>query len=124
MRNRWLKITAYFFSALILLISGLVVYVVAVSKLEPPHPESSDCLNWRRSQGDSGLLTVQNNWLRKSECGLYEMYVEGKPFERGVAIGKLTRELAHYQEEVFVKQLRQLVPSKLKLTFLKYFVGW
>jgi hypothetical protein len=52
------------------------------------------------------------------------LYVEGEPYERGLAIGKLTQELVQYQEEVFTNQIHQLVPSDLYLGMLKYFVAW
>jgi hypothetical protein len=52
------------------------------------------------------------------------LYVEGDPFERGVANGKLTKELVQHQEVVFNAQLHQLVPSDFYINFLKYFVGW
>jgi isopenicillin-N N-acyltransferase like protein len=124
MRKRLIKITVYFFSSLVVLIIGLFIYIAIVAQVDLPQPENTECLNWQREQLDSGLFVVKNNWLRKSESGLYEMYIEGNPFERGVAVGKLTKELAQYQEEVFVKQIRQLVPSNFKLNFLKIFVGW
>jgi len=52
------------------------------------------------------------------------MYIEGDPFERGVAFGKLAQELLLYQEEAFVEQIRLLVPSERYLKFLKYFLAW
>jgi hypothetical protein len=73
---------------------------------------------------DSGAWRLNNNWFRKSESGLYEVYVEGKPYERGIAIGKLTTELIQYQETVFNNQIHQLVPSDSYLNVLKYLVGW
>jgi isopenicillin-N N-acyltransferase like protein len=124
MRKRLIKISVYFFSSLAVLIIGLFIYIAIVAQVDLPQPENKECLNWQRKQVGLGLFVVNNNWLRKSESGLYEMYIEGKPFERGVAVGKLTKELAQFQEEVFVKQIHQLVPSDFKLNLLKYFVGW
>src|SRR4051812_19046626 len=112
-----LKVVIYFFGGLLTVVIGIFIYVINVAKIDPPHPENVECLSWQRMKIDSGSFTLNANWLRKSESGLYEMYVEGKPFERGVAIGKLTKELAQYQEEVFVKQIRQLVSSEIKLNF-------
>jgi isopenicillin-N N-acyltransferase like protein len=124
MRKRLLKIGIYFFSIIALFIIGLLIYVAIVAQVDLPKPENLESLQWERKQLDSGLFVLKNNWLRKSESGLYEMYIEGNPFERGVAVGKLTKELAQYQEEVFVKQIQQIVPSNLKLNLLKVFVGW
>ena len=52
------------------------------------------------------------------------MYVEGDGFERGVAAGKLTKELAEKQEIAFVRQIKLLVPSNNYLRFLKFFVAY
>jgi hypothetical protein len=52
------------------------------------------------------------------------MYVEGEPFERGVINGKLSKELIQRQEDVFVGQIRKMIPSTFYLHFLKYFIGW
>ncbi|MES2287732.1 MAG: C45 family peptidase [Bacteroidota bacterium] len=68
--------------------------------------------------------TLGNNWLKKSESGLWEMYIEGDGFERGVAIGKLTKELAEKQETAFIKQIKELIPSENYLKYLKYFVAY
>jgi isopenicillin-N N-acyltransferase like protein len=124
MRKGLVKIGIYFFSIIALFIIGLLIYVAIVAHVDLPKPENLESLQWERKQLDSGLFVLKNNWLRKSESGLYEMYIEGNPFERGVAVGKLTKELAQYQEEVFVRQIQQIVPSNLKLNLLKVFIGW
>jgi hypothetical protein len=72
----------------------------------------------------SGLYTLGPNWFRRSETGLYELYVEGDPYERGLSIGKLTKELVRHQEEVFTSQIRRIVPNRFYLSLLKDFVGW
>jgi isopenicillin-N N-acyltransferase like protein len=124
MRKRIVKILGYTIGSLVILVFILWLYLMMVATVTPPKPADTSYLSWIREKLDSTRFLVNNNWLRKSESGLFEMYVEGNPFERGVAIGKLTKELANYQEEVFVNQLYQIVPSKAKINFLKYFVGW
>jgi len=52
------------------------------------------------------------------------MYVEGKPFERGVINGKLSKELVVAQEDFFNEQICKLVPSQSYRNFLKYFIAW
>ena len=124
MLKRIAKILAWTIGLLVLLVLGLMVYVRAVSTIDPPVPESLDALNKEVVEVDTGLFKIDNNWFKKSESGLYELYVEGDPFERGVANGKLTRELVHRQEVVFTEQIHRLVPSNFYLGILKYFVGW
>jgi isopenicillin-N N-acyltransferase like protein len=124
MLRRILKIAAWFFGVLIVLIIALAIYVRAVSITDPPEPPSLTAEQLQVTQPDTGLYKIGRNWFRKSESGLYELYVEGKPFDRGVINGKLTTDLVRYQEEVFTKQIDQLVPSRSYLNVLKYFVGY
>ena len=55
---------------------------------------------------------------------MYELYVEGKPYERGVINGKLTEELVQRQEDHFNDQINKMIPSAFYRHFLKYFIGW
>jgi len=52
------------------------------------------------------------------------MYVQGKPYERGVIIGKLSKKLIYLQEKAFVDELAQMIPSNFYRHFLKYFIYW
>ena len=52
---------------------------------------------------------VGNNFLTKNKHGLWEMYIEGNPLERGLAIGSLTQELLQRQEDVFLSKVNELV---------------
>ncbi len=67
---------------------------------------------------------VGNNFLTKNEHGLWEMYVEGNPLERGLAIGSLTQELLQRQEDVFLSKVNELVPSKTKQSLLRSFLKY
>jgi isopenicillin-N N-acyltransferase like protein len=118
------KITGLTIGIVILLMIVLIIYVRSVSITEAPVPPSLGALDFQVTQPDSGLYKIGKNWFRKSESGLYELYVEGSPFERGVANGKLTKDLVRYQEEVFNKQIHQLVPSENYLNVLKHLVGY
>lgn len=62
-----------------------------------------------------------NNFLRKSESGLWELKVSGNDYERGIAIGKMSEDLLYYQEKVFVDQIKEIVPSENYLRFLGFF---
>ena len=106
------------------LLLSLFIYLTIVSKIEPPEIKDKTALDWRRSEDFAGLYTLGNNWFRKSKSGLYELYVEGRPYERGVINGKLTKELIQLQEDYFNDQIAKIVPSRFYLHFLKYVVGW
>lgn len=103
---------------------ALVLYVRAVSRVHPPDVKNTDLESRHVVRKDSILRVLGPHWLRKSKSGLYELYVEGEPYERGVANGKLTRDLVQYQEAVFNDQINTLVPSGFYRGMLKYFVGW
>jgi len=90
----------------------------------PPQVSDMSALETGRIQTGENSYAVGKSWIRKSESGLWEMYIEGEPFERGVAFGKLTQELLLYQEKAFFEQIRELVPSDGYLKFLKYFLAW
>lgn len=124
MLKRLLKISAWFVGTIVLLIVVLIFYVRSVSVTEPPHITDEDSFHFTVVEADSGLYKIGRNWFRKSESGLFELYVEGDPFERGLINGMLTNELVQYQEEVFNNQIHQLVPSEYYLHVLKYFVGY
>lgn len=118
------KVLLYVAGGFVLLILILVIYVVSVSHIDPPEITDKRALQLQRKQLDTACYTIGNNWFRKSNSGLYEMYVEGAPFERGVIYGKLSEKLVKRQEDIFVDQIRKMIPSQSYLHFLRYFVGW
>jgi hypothetical protein len=122
--KRIFKILVWTLSIVCLLFILLLVYVRAVSQVKEPVADGATLAGVQIASPDSGLYRFNNSWFRKSESGLYELYVEGNPYERGIAIGKLSKDLIQYQEEVFNNQIHQLVPSDAWLNVLKYFVGW
>lgn len=122
--NRFTKILLYLLSGFLVLLLALFTYLVVVSNIKPPKPADTSSLQWQRVEPSPGFYTLKNNWFRKSKSGLYELYVEGDPFERGVVNGKLSKELIIKQENYFNEQINKMVPSKFYLHFLKYFVGW
>jgi isopenicillin-N N-acyltransferase-like protein len=123
MLKKLVRILSWIFGIAIALILLLVVYIRFVSKVDPPSVTSTT-ESMSVIEPDTGLFMLENNWFRKSESGLYELYVEGDPYERGLANGKLTKDLVMYQEQVFTDQIHRLVPNGFYLETLKFFVGW
>ncbi len=124
MLRRIVKFFAWAVGIMVLFVVGLVIYVRIAAAVDEPVPQSMEALNSEVVEADTGLFKLNKNWFKKSESGLYELYVEGDPFERGVVNGKLTRQLVHRQEVVFTQQIHRLVPSDFYLSVLKHFVGW
>lgn len=71
-----------------------------------------------------GVIHCGESWLQLNDYGLWEMYVEGSPFELGVMQGMLSRELVIAQEDAFVDQIKVMIPSESYLNFLRYFLAW
>ncbi len=107
-----------------LLIIGFAIYFVIAIQIDVPKIENDTTLNWKRETIDKEFYKVNHNWLRHSKSGLWELYVEGDGYERGIANGMLTKELHQFQEEAFFRQIQLLVPNLNYLKFLKYFVGY
>lgn len=119
--RKLLKALAYTLGLILLLL--FVGYVYIQYGLAPEIPEVKDksALNLQREKVGENFYRIGNNWLRKTENGLWEEYVEGEPFERGVITGKLEKELLYTQEEAFVEQIHNLVPNNNYLSFLGWF---
>ncbi len=124
LRRKIWKRALYFFGVLFILILIGIIYLFSVAIVYPPKSVDKAVLSEQRSEGNPGFYTLNNNWFRKSNSGLYEMYVEGQPFEMGVMNGKLSKELVMRQEDHFNEQINKMIPSKFYLHFLKYFIGW
>jgi len=101
-----------------------IAYIASRMYISEPNYNVSEYISKDRVVVDSTFFTLDNNWLRKNNKGLWEMYVEGNPLEIGVYEGKMSKELIYNQEESFSNQIKQMIPSEGYLQFLKYFIGW
>ncbi|WP_179354156.1 C45 family autoproteolytic acyltransferase/hydolase [Winogradskyella vidalii] len=77
-----------------------------------------------RVQTSDSTFKLGNNHLSKNKQGLWELYVEGNPYQRGLITGSLTEELFQKQEGIFVSKIDEFVPSKLKQALLRRFLAW
>ena len=107
--------------AIILVCLGLFIWSIYIS---PPKIKDLSALDIPRKEISSDQYTLGNNWLKKNKYGVWELYVEGTDFERGVAMGHLSKELLNHQEKAFVDGVYQMLPSGFMLHFLKYLVAW
>ncbi|MEO5984639.1 MAG: C45 family peptidase [Ferruginibacter sp.] len=122
-RKIWRRLL-YVLGIIILLIVIVGGYMIQVSKLPDQKVADKSSLQWQRTEISNGFYTLKNNWFRKSKSGLFELYVEGDAFERGVINGKLTKELVVRQEDHFSDKINKMVPSAFKRDYLRYFIGW
>jgi isopenicillin-N N-acyltransferase-like protein len=122
--QKLLKGISYVFSGFVALFLILAIYLFCVAIDYPPKPKDLSSEKLVRNEPSPRFYTIKNSWFRKSKSGLYELYVEGQPFERGVINGKLTKELVVKQEDYFTAQIAKMIPSKFYRSFLKYFIAW
>ncbi len=118
------KFLKYLFLSLLIFITGFTIYFFQAIKMPPPEVSDMSSLKEKREVLGKNFYGIKNNRLRKSESGLYELYVEGGAFERGVYNGKLTAELVEKQEDAFVEEIMKMIPSKNLLNFMKYMTEW
>ncbi len=121
------KIKSFFLKSLLVvfvILISLTIYLYFAIKIEIPLVTNDNTLNWKRETISPNFHKVKNNWLKQSNSGIWELYVEGDGYERGIANGMLTKELHEFQEDVFINQIKILVPDINYLKFLKFFVGY
>ncbi|QRR03964.1 C45 family autoproteolytic acyltransferase/hydolase [Dyadobacter sandarakinus] len=114
------------FTGIFLFIAG-ILFGLFIWRISVPAPEleSTKSINsYKRVQLGPDHFAIGNNWLKKNQYGIWEMYLEGAPYERGLIYGLLARELMEKQEVHFVAQINEMIPSKMFLQVLKGFVGW
>lgn len=124
MLRKLLRITFKTLLVFLVLMLGLGVYFFFAVRIDVPKIANDTTLNWKRETMSPECYKVNNNWLKHSESGLWELYVEGNGYERGVANGMLTKELHEFQEDAFINQVKILVPDMTYLNYLKFFVGY
>ncbi|KYP16346.1 C45 family peptidase [Flavihumibacter sp. CACIAM 22H1] len=108
----------------VLLLLILFIYLAVVSRISPPAVADHSADNLQPVVVSDSFYYLNNNWLHLSKSGLFELYTEGSPYERGVINGKLAKELVQRQEDHFNAQIEKMIPSKFYRHFLKYFIGF
>lgn len=119
LRSGWGKYLLYTALALQLASCG-----VAKSLRDMPDVAQYETEIPERVKLTDSTYTLGNNFLTKNPQGLWELYVDGNPYELGLKTGKLTQELFNEQEHIFVKKIDELVPSKSKQNLLRKFLAW
>ncbi|KUJ62592.1 acyl-CoA--6-aminopenicillanic acid acyl-transferase [Flavobacteriaceae bacterium CRH] len=74
-------------------------------------------------QSDSVFTSGKNSFL-KNKQGLWELYVEGDPFEIGLNTGALSDSLLKKQEHIFFSRIEDIIPSKFEQQLLRQFLKW
>lgn len=112
--------------SIFLLVTG-ILFGLFIWRIKVPTPDiKSDktVASYKRVKVGPDHYQVGNCWLKKNKYGIWEMYLEGAPYERGLIYGVLSRELMEKQEVHFVGQIKEMIPGAFFLQVLKGFVGW
>lgn len=87
-------------------------------------PEVPEIHIGERKQVAKDHYILGTSYLKKNKFGIWEMYLEGEPYERGVIYGKLAKELVQEQEDIFVGQINNFLPNRLWRHVIKLMVGF
>ncbi len=114
------------FCHIFLLFFIFLISSCGVKKSLAARPDISgiESIDTARTKHSKTFFTLNNNLLRKNKQGIWEMYLEGEPLERGIAAGSLGRELIKIQEDAFIGKITELIPSEGYLNFLSKIVAW
>ena len=104
---------------IILPIVFIKITVYPAPKLPEVHAQNPE-----RETINATTFRYKNNWLRKNESGNWESYIEGTPYERGIALGILHKELIQSQEDAFVGEIEKMLPSRIMRTIMQLGIGW
>lgn len=119
-----IKILLIILTVCIVFVAGISIYFVYAVTLSPPVCDQSSVDGLKRVKLNDSLFVCEDSWLKQESGGIYELYVQGAPYEIGFKNGLLTKELNYIQEGEFIKFIKTVVPSDGYLNFLKYFIAW
>jgi hypothetical protein len=110
---------------LFILLTAIYGYFRFENWLTVPQPFGTlpDTTGYTLVHHNAEYRSCGNNYIRKNDHGHWEMYVEGDAFSRGFVMGKLSHDLIRFQEEAFVKQIREMIPSEGFQRFLNLFIS-
>ncbi len=112
------------FSVILLVFSMLSSCGVKKSLQQRPDVSGIEKIDTTRVKHSETFFSLGKNQLYQNKQGIWELYLEGNPLERGVANGNLSRELIHHQEIAFMDKLQEMVPSAGYRGFLKRIISW
>jgi isopenicillin-N N-acyltransferase-like protein len=110
------------FEVIVSILVVFFIYIVLVSRISDPELDKIDVPN--RIKVAENHYRIENSWLKKNKYGIWEMYIEGDAYKRGLVYGKLAKELIQTQEVHFVNQINDFVPSEAWQNVLRLMIGF
>jgi len=117
-KYRWLK------RCIIFIVIIFILAILFFNSLIISPPKVPNIKQFKSEKINDSLTICAPSWLKHNSYNLWELYIEGNPYERGVKTGLLTKQLIEEQEKAFVAQILKMVPSKAYISFLKYIVAF
>ena len=118
-KGKYIRRTLYILVGILTVIVVLMIAFNIMVKIEPPDVPAISTEHFKRVQVDSNVYKIGDNWIRKSESGLWEMYLSGNPYELGIKNGILSQELISFQEKAFIDFIKELIPNTKRGTGYK-----
>ena len=103
--------------ALTIILFTIGVYLYCTADFLQPNVDV-DLNQYELSINTDTLRVCKDASLLLNEYGLYEAKISGSPIERGAKYGVLSKDLLKYQEDVFVNQIYEIIPSESWIEFL------
>ena len=94
---------------------GACLYLTADFRQPDINPDLSQ---YELSVDTDSLKVCHDSRLCLNEYGLWEAYISGNSVERGLKYGALNKDLLRNQEDVFVNQIHEIIPSEWWVKFL------
>ncbi|WP_229253999.1 hypothetical protein [Dyadobacter sp. NIV53] len=112
--RRFIRFISIFFLGTGILF-GIFLWLIYVPA--PKFESTKTIESYKRVQVGPDHFQVDRCWLKKNKYGIWEMYLEGSPYERGLIYGILAKELMEKQEVHFVNQIKEMIPSAFFFRF-------
>lgn len=104
-------------AVLIAILSSIGVYLYCTADFLQPDADV-DLNQYEQTVNTDSLRVCADASMLLNHYGFWEAKISGSPIRRGATYGVLCSDLLKYQEDVFVKQIHEIVPSEWWVEFL------
>ncbi len=120
MIKRIFKISLFTLALVLSLVFAVTLYLYHTADMAKPDL-TIDIADYKTEQRGDTLFS-DASYLYQNEDQIWELFVKGSNQDRGARQGVLTADLMRYQEDVFINQIREIIPSDSYLSFLHFFI--
>lgn len=103
--------------SLTIILFAIGVYLYCTADFLQPNVDV-DLNQYELTVNTDSLRVCKDASLLLNQYGLWEAKISGSSIERGAKYGVLSQDLLKYQEDVFVNQIHEIVPSEFWVEFL------